>query len=1132
MATINGDGADNTLNGTADADDITGGAGNDTINAGGGDDVVDGGSPTLTNTDLFLDWTAQGGNNTDLSGGFTQDTGGVNVAVSFVDGGPGTSATVETGTQYTEAGEPFATNSGLDLRSNGTGTAWTTDLNFSVVGGSGLADEVENVSFRLQDIDQGGWQDVVTDNAFDADGNPVSVTLTPAGDDTVSGNTVTAGPSSTGTTDPQGSVLVSVAGPVARIEIIHENAGTGGQLLYVSDVHFEAVPTDDDAIFGEDGNDTLSGGFGNDVIDGGADNDTIDGGSGNDTLIGGDGSDSITGGTGNDDLSGGAGADTLDGGEGNDIIDGGDGADILTGGTGDDNITGGSGSDTLTGGTGADTLDGGADNDTFFANGGDVVIGGETGTDTNDELIVDDVDFVTFDPTDNENGTVTFNDGSTATFTGIETLTVNGGPDGIVSGTDSSDIIDSSYVDQNLEQVDNNDGTLGTTGDEDNIQAGTGDDTVYAGQGDDVVSGGPATLTSASENLSWVAQGSGADVSAGFTQDTGIANITVSITDDGGLTGADIDTSTQFVDAGAGEPFATNSALALGGDGAPDVATVNFSSDVALDTVSFRINDIDSQGWQDVLTVNAFDADGNPVPVALTASGNDTVSGQTGSGGAGNDNQADANGSVLVEVAGPIASFEVVYENGSTDGQLAYITDVHFTASETDDDLIHGDQGDDILDGAAGDDTIFGDQLAINPADFASGATGTATSVTFDNQSPYAVELARIDDTGTVVPVITIPAGASFAPASTTETNWVLLDPETGDILELYEAPADGSTLVFDSAGADTLTGGLGDDTLSGDWGNDSIDGGEGFDTINYEFEVANFGGSQAVFVNLQTGVVTDTFGNNDTVSNVEDIVGTMMNDTIIGNGAHEMFFGNDGNDSLRGGGGNDSLYGQDGDDTIWGKGENDHITGGNGFDMIDAGTGNDTVVGGNGRDVVYLGDGDDVFEDNAQNDTWGRDRVDGGAGNDTFILDGGYDTVTGGAGADTFIFTSSHIGNDRVTDYEAGVDALQLDDALWGGGRSVAQVISDFADDSTGTVIFDFGNDNVITLQGVNTLAGLEAARKRGSKLGRPPVLNIETALAAHEMIQQRGISISEAARRIGASRTTLRRSLERLDA
>ena len=894
MATINGDDSDNTLNGSADGDQISGGAGGDTINAGGGDDVVDGGSSTLTNTDLFLDWTDEGVDGDSIASGFTQDTGGINVAVSFNNGGTGTTATVEEDPHYVDTGEPFDPNSGLGLRGNGTGTAWATNLDFAAVGGSGLADEVENVTFRLQDIDQGGWQDVLTVNAYDADGNLITVDLTPAGDDTVNGNTVTAGSSATSATDPQGSVLVTVPGPVARIEIIYENAGSGGQLLYVSDVHFEAVPTDDDTIYGEAGDDTLSGGFGDDVIDGGDDNDSIDGGSGHDTLIGGDGNDTLIGGAGNDDLSGGNDADTLEGGEGNDVLSGGSGADVLSGGTGDDSIIGGTGFDTLTGGEGADTLDGGDGNDVFHAGGGDVVIGGETGTDTADELIVNDVAFVTFDPANSENGTVTFNDGSTATFTGIETLTVNGGPDGIVSGTDSADLIDGNYADENIEQVDNNGGTLGTTGDEDNIEAGAGDDTVYAGQGDDVVSGGPATLTSASENLSWIAEGDGTDVTGGFTQDTGIANITVSITDDGALTQAVIDDSTQYVDGGAGEPYDTNSALGIGGNGGPDVATVNFASDVPLETVSFRLNDIDTNTWQDIVTVNAFDADGNPVPVTLTAAGNDTISGQTVTAGAGNDNQSQANGSVLVEIDGPVASFEVIYENGSTGGQVVYISDVHFTAFETDDDVLHGDQGDDVLDGAAGDDEIYGDQLAIDPADYASGTTGSATSVTFDNQSPYAVELARIDDTGALVSVITIPAGANFAPASTTETNWVLLDPSNGDVLALYEAPADGSTLVFASAGEDTLTGGAGDDTLSGDWGADSIDGGAGNDAAR--------GGSGA-----------------DTIS------------------------GGDGGDTLEGGTGDDNLSGDAGADDLSGGEGDDTLSAGDGPDTLDGDDGNDT---------------------------------------------------------------------------------------------------------------------------------------------------------------------------------------------
>lgn len=86
-------------------------------------------------------------------------------------------------------------------------------------------------------------------------------------------------------------------------------------------------------------------------------------------------------------------------------------------------------------------------------------------------------------------------------------------------------------------------------------------------------------------------------------------------------------------------------------------------------------------------------------------------------------------------------------------------------------------------------------------------------------------------------------------------------------------------------------------------------------------------------------------------------------------------------------------------------------------------------------------------------------------------------------------------------------------------GGKFIYHMFSAFA---------EFQRDIIVE----NTLAGLQAARRRGSKLGRPPVLNIESAMAAHEMIHQRGISISEAARRIGASRTTLRRSLERLDA
>ncbi|AJE47969.1 recombinase family protein [Celeribacter indicus] len=64
------------------------------------------------------------------------------------------------------------------------------------------------------------------------------------------------------------------------------------------------------------------------------------------------------------------------------------------------------------------------------------------------------------------------------------------------------------------------------------------------------------------------------------------------------------------------------------------------------------------------------------------------------------------------------------------------------------------------------------------------------------------------------------------------------------------------------------------------------------------------------------------------------------------------------------------------------------------------------------------------------------------------------------------------------------------------------------------------------------NTRAGLEAARKRGKSLGRPPTLDIEIVLEAHRAVQQDGASIAETARRLGVNRTTLGRALERIEA
>ena len=274
---LGGGGAD-TLSGNDGADTILGGTGADSILGGDGDDVLDGGGGTpVAATSESLNWSIEGADEASIAGGFTQDTGTMSVTFTYTDDGAGTAATVESSaTQYVDTGEPFATTSALQLSGTGLGATSTIDLEFAAAAGSGMTDEVENISFRINDVDSGGFQDQLVVEAFDADGNPVAVTLTPAGNDTVSGNTITAGPGGDSSSDARGSVLVEIAGPVARISVSYANLNTAGQLVYFTDVHFDTIPE-------IDGADTLSGGSGDDQIILG-DQDVAFGGAGDDTF--------------------------------------------------------------------------------------------------------------------------------------------------------------------------------------------------------------------------------------------------------------------------------------------------------------------------------------------------------------------------------------------------------------------------------------------------------------------------------------------------------------------------------------------------------------------------------------------------------------------------------------------------------------------------------------------------------------------------------------------------------------------------------------------------------------------------------------------------------------------------------
>ncbi|HSW09202.1 S8 family serine peptidase [Aquabacterium sp.] len=120
--------------------------------------------------------------------------------------------------------------------------------------------------------------------------------------------------------------------------------------------------------------------------------------------------------------------------------------------------------------------------------------------------------------------------------------------------------------------------------------------------------------------------------------------------------------------------------------------------------------------------------------------------------------------------------------------------------------------------------------------------------------------------------------------------------------------------------GSDTLRGLAGDDSLQGYAGNDLLDGGAGIDTAYYDDAIS------AVTVNLLSGSASGGSGT-DTLVSVEDVWGSLYNDSLIGNYADNTLYGDFGDDLLQGGGGDDTLSGDTGDDTL---------DGGTGIDAAD----------------------------------------------------------------------------------------------------------------------------------------------------------------------------------------------------
>jgi serralysin len=444
---LSGNEAGNTLDGREGNDTLSGNGGDDSLIGGIGNDLLDGGSGVDT-----------------LAGGEGSDT---------LRGGSGNDIYV-----IEDASDTISELASKDLRDE-IRAAFTVDLN-SYDGGS-----VENA--RLLGASAinafgtaannglfGNAADNILDGGFGDDYLDGGL-----GDDTLlggSGNDIYIVDAVTDVIDEQGK---SDAGDEIRtgafsiaLATINDGAVEHATLLGNASIHIMGSTLSNRLTGNSAGND-LNGAAGNDTLDGGAGDDTLHGGSGNDVYVvdsvadvvdeqGNDSDDELRTGAFSIDLANFASGKiehaTLLGAANLDIM-GNAAANLLTGNAG---------TNILKGGAGADTLRGGAGNDIYFVDFFDT-IDEQGNTDTGDEVRSDSTSLNLFML---GNGTI-----ENATLLGTTAHSANGNAgNNILTGNSTSNLL------------------YGAEGD-DLLIGGSGNDDLDGGQGNDAIRGGSGNDT-------------------------------------------------------------------------------------------------------------------------------------------------------------------------------------------------------------------------------------------------------------------------------------------------------------------------------------------------------------------------------------------------------------------------------------------------------------------------------------------------------------------------------------------------------------------------------------------------------------------------------------------------------------
>jgi serralysin len=447
---------------------------------------------------------------------------------------------------------------------------------------------------------------------------------------------------------------------------------------------------------------------------------------------------------------------------------------------------------------------------------------------------------------------------------------------------------------------------------------------------------------------------------------------------------------------------------------------------LGFDFTNFGADDYVSIGAADLNSTATFRLSGNTMNNVLTgANGNDTLRGDDGNdilvggfGGADTLDGQDGDDTIVSSGFGPAADTLTGGAGAETDGDtLRVLGNQAFTSAFT------------------GAGTLSGfENLSFGGIP---GLTTTAITVAFNSSQIGAGLASDLSVTGNagITERIDIAMNATSIDLHLWSfTTWA----DAGDEVRITGTNA--ANTIVGSSSRDTIDGGIGSDNISGGLGADTLIGGAGGDTLNGGdgIDTASYAASGAVNVNLGAGTASGGHAAGDTLSFIENLIGSNSNDTLTGNGLANTLNGGGGADTLDGGAGVDILIGGAGNDTYVVDHKNDVTT-----EELNAGA--DTVLssvtrtlGGDIENLILTGataiNGVGNALANTLTGNAKGNNLKGGNGADMLIGGAGKDTITGGGGADKFVLNAPALaGNaDIFTDFFKGVDKVQLEDSVF----------------------------------------------------------------------------------------------------